>query len=174
MALIWKLRKMNLHIKYIFITLVLVCTMACKKQIQTSIEQTIVTEKAVESKKFTEVFEQETLEDFLKRARKVAQSNDENDLKSIIQFPLFGQGEDNKYIETFTSLEELKSNGRIYSFFKENLGISTKIEKDDDLGNNWVSIKYNYPNGRNDYYNYFKLNKIESKYIIVGVYIPDA
>jgi len=114
----------------------------------------------------------ETIELFLKRIRKIAQSDDENNLKSFINFPLLGQGDG--FEDRFETFEDLKSNGRIYSFFKESLAISIDIKQAPDLGEKWYSVRYQYPQGRNDYYNYFKIDKVDGKLKIVGVYIPGA
>lgn len=56
--------------------------------------------------------EKDSIDSFFQRARQAAQSNDENKLKEIIEFPLLGLTEygDSLVFETF---EDLKSNGGV-------------------------------------------------------------
>lgn len=112
----------------------------------------------------------ETLDEFLKRAIEIAKSDNEEDLKTIINFPLIGYAD--TYEKNFKTFDDLKSDGRIYSFFKESLPLAINVKEDEELGEKWYSVKYKYPQGKNDYYIYYKIDKVNGRNIIVGVCIP--
>ncbi len=163
------------QLKYYITLILIVCASACNIQTiennqanNADIEQVNETENAqVDS---SQVRKEDTLDEFLFRAIEIAKSDNECDLKTIINFPLVGYAD--KYEKKYETFDELKSDGRIYSFFKESLPIAIAIKEDDDLGENWYSVKYKYLQGKNDYYNYYKIDKINGENMIIGVYIP--
>ncbi len=122
----------------------------------------------------TLIINNESLNDFLVRTKIAANSEDDNALKKIIIFPLRGYAD--TYDKAYKTFEDLKSDERIYYFFKENIPFCEIIESDKEISlevgddceaNKWYSFRY-----LGDSYNYFKLDKIEGKYVIIGVYIP--
>ena len=167
---------MNLHINTVLITLQLICILACEKQEQANFSGVQITDaedSVDESVLATEVSIQETLESFLERVRKASQSDNETDLISIIQFPLIGQGENKKYTETFLNLEDLKSSGRVYAIFKEDLSFAVKIEdSSQSLGPNWYSIKFK--EGSYEANHFFELELIDGIFFITKIELPGA